>query len=128
MLLKSDPSATTFLNTGYGVTLVDKNWLLRQLPIQKVKKMSTFLKVKGIGASKHKSAQFTELFFFLLGENNKGQKVYASIKCELYLVNSLKANILIGNNILAPKSFILNVGLRHALVRSCGVKITIKAK
>lgn len=64
----------------------------------------------------------------MLGENNKGQKVYASIRCELHLVDGLRANILIGNNILAPESFVLNVGLGHALVESYGVKITIKAK
>lgn len=90
--------------------------------------MSTPLKVRGIGASKHKSAQFAELPLFLLGENNKRQKVYASIRCELHLVDGLRANILISNNILAPESFVLNVGLSHALVGSCGVKIAIKAK
>lgn len=90
--------------------------------------MSTPLKVRGIGASKYESAQFAELPLFLLGENNEGQKVYAFIRCELHLVDSLKANILIDNNILAPESFVLNVGLGHALVGSCGVKITIKAK
>lgn len=90
--------------------------------------MSTPLKIKGIRASKHKSAQFAELSLFLLKENNKGQKVYTFIKCKLNFVNSLKVNILIDNNILASKSFVLNVGLCYALVQTCGVKITIKAK
>lgn len=36
--------------------------------------------------------------------------------------------MLIGNNILAPKNFVLNIGLGHAVVESCGVKITIKAR
>ena len=90
--------------------------------------MSTPLKVRGIRASKHKFAQFAELSLFLPGENNKGHKVYASIRCELHLVEGLKANILIGNNILAPENLVLNVRLGHALMGSCGVKITIKAK
>lgn len=90
--------------------------------------MSTPLNVRGIEASKHKSAQFAKLSLFLPEENNKGQKVYASIKCDLHLIDGLKANILIGNNILALESFVLNVGLGHALVESCGIKITIKTK
>ena len=126
--LESDPSATACLDTGCGVTLVDKDWLLRQLPYQKIKEMSTPLKVRGIGASKHKSAQFAELSLFLPGEDNEGQKVYASIRCELHLVEGLRANILIGNDIFAPESFVLNVGLGHALVGSCGVKIAIRAR
>ncbi len=54
--------------------------------------------------------------------------VYASIKCELYLVEGLRANILIGNNILAPEGFVINIGLGYAIVRSCGIKITIRAR
>ena len=126
--LESDPSATACLNTGCGVTLVNKDWLLRQLPNQKIKEMSTPLKVRGIGTLKHESAQFAELSLFLLGEDNEEQKVYASIRCKLYLVEGLRANILVDNDILAPESFVLNVGLGHALVGSCGVKIAIRAR
>ena len=83
--------------------------------------MSTSLKVRGIRTSKHESAQFAEISLFLPGESDKGQKFYASIRCELHLVERLRANILIGNDILAPESFVLNIGLGHALVGSCGV-------
>ena len=126
--LETDPSATACLDTGCGMTLVNKNRLLRQLPHQKIKEMSTPLKVKGIWTSKHKSAQFAEVSFFFPGDSNKRQRVYTSIRCKLHLVKGLRTNILIGNNILALKSFVLNVSLGHALVGSCGVKITIKAR
>lgn len=90
--------------------------------------MSIFLKIRGIEISKYKSAQFAELSFFLPEKNNKKQKVYVFIKWELYLVNGLKANILISNNIFAPESFVMNVKLGHALEISYRVKITIKTK
>lgn len=90
--------------------------------------MSTILKVRRIGASKYEFAQFAELSLFLPGENDKGQKVYTSFKCELHLVEGLRANMLIGKDILAPENFLLNIGLGYAVVGSCGVKITIKAK
>lgn len=51
--------------------------------------MSIPLKVKGIKTLKYKSAQFVKIFFFLLEESNKGQKVYASVKCELHPVERL---------------------------------------
>lgn len=89
--------------------------------------MFTSLKVKGIETSRHKSAQFAELSLLLPEENNHERNVYAFIRCKLYLVEGLKANILFGNNILALESFVFNVGLDHALVGSCRVKITIRA-
>ena len=128
LLLETDPTATACLDTGCSVTLVDKDWLLRQLPHQKIKKMSTPLKVRGIGTSKYKSVQFAEVALFLPGESSEGQRVYASIRCELHPVKGLRANILIGNNILAPESFVLNIGLGHTLVGSCGVMIAIRAR
>lgn len=67
-------------------------------------------------------------FLFFLGRSNKKQKIYASIRCKLYLIKCLRANILIDNNIFALKSFVLNIRLGHALIRSCRVKITVRAK
>lgn len=89
--------------------------------------MSTPFKVRGIGASKHESAQFAGLSLFLPGENDKGQKVYAFFRCELHLVEGFRAKILIENNILAPEDFIFDVKLGHAFVGSCGVKTTVRA-
>lgn len=86
------------------------------------------MKVRRIGALKHKSVKFEELSFILLGENNKGQEVYVSFKAKLYLVEDFRANILIKNDILAPKDFILNVRLGHTVVGSCKVKITIRVR
>lgn len=128
MPLKSDPNATACLNTSCGVTFVDKNLLLKQFSDQKKKKMSISLKVREIEASKHEFAQFAKLSLFFLEKNNKKRNIYTSIKCELYLIDGLKANILIGNNILTSESFVLNVGLGHALVGSCRVTITVRVK
>lgn len=86
------------------------------------------LKVRRIGTSKHKFAQFAEVFLFLPGENVEGQQVYALFKCELYLVEGFQVNILIKNNILTLKGFILNLRIGHAVVGSCGVIISIKAR
>lgn len=90
--------------------------------------MSAFLKIRRIETSKHECAKFTEVSLFLPSENLKGQQVYALFKCELYLVNGLQANILIRNDILAFKDFILNLKMCYAVVESCGITIPIKAR
>lgn len=126
--LDSNTNATAYFDTSCGVTFADKAWLLQQLSNQKIKEISILLKVREIGASKHKSIQFVELFFFFPGENNKGQKVYVSLKCKLYLVKGLRANIFIRNNIFAPEGFIFELKLGHFFVGSCRVKITVRAR
>ena len=123
-----DSNATACLDTGCGVTLIDKAWLLSHLPHQKLSTMSTPLNVRGIGTSKYESAQFATISLYFPGEDQAGQRVYTSIKCELHLVDGLRANILVGNDILSPEGFAINVSKNCTFIGSCGVTITINAK
>lgn len=125
---ESDFNTTACFNTGCGVTLVNKAWFLRQFLQQKIKEMSTPLKIRGIRSSKYKSAQFEEVFLFLLGENMENRQVYTLFKYKLHLIEGLQVNILVGDNIFTLKGFILNFRISHVIVRSCEVIISIKTK
>lgn len=90
--------------------------------------MSTSLKVRGIGASKHESVEFAALSLYFPGKDSTGRLVYASIRCEIHLVKGLRVNLLIGNDILSPEGFIIDIGRKSALIRSCAVTISINTK
>lgn len=126
--LDLDLTMTTCLDTGCRIIFIDKIWLLSYLLHQKISTISTLLNVRGIGTSKHKSAQFAALLLYFLGEDQAGQQVYTSIKWKLYLVNSLRANILVGNDILSLEGFVININKNRALIESCGVTIPINIK
>ena len=51
-----NPTATACLDTGCGVTLIDKVWFLSHLPHQKMSTISTPLNIKGIETLRHESA------------------------------------------------------------------------
>lgn len=108
--------------------LVNKIWLLAQFFGQKINIILIFLKVKKIGTLKHESTQFVKVFLFLLSKNKIRQPVYILFICKLYLVKSFWVNILVENNVLSPKSFVLNIRIDYAIIRSCGVMIPIKAR
>ena len=127
-LLDLDPAVTACLDTGCGVILVNKTWLLSHLFHQKISTMSTSLNVREIGTSKHESAQFGALSLYFPGEDETRQRVYASIKYELYLVDGFQANLLVRNDILSPKSFVININMNRAFIGSCEVTIPIKAR
>lgn len=124
----SDFDSTACLDTGCRVTLVDKHWLLKRLPDQKISTMSTPLKVKGIGASKHKSSKFAALFLYFPGKNAVEDLVYAALRCEIYLVEGLCANLLIGNDIMSPEAMIIILGKKTAIIGTCRVFINVKAR
>ncbi len=124
----TDPDSSVCLDTGCGVTLVDRDWLTKKLPSQKISTMPVSLKVRGIGASKHESGQFALTTLYIPSTDEKGREVYASITCELHLVDGLKANMLVGNDVLCTEGFAGNLYNSSALIHSCGVRININAR
>lgn len=71
--------------------------------------MSTLLKVKRIKVLKHKSEKFAAFFLCFWETNNTGKLVYTFLRCEIHLVESLKVNLLIENNIILSENFIINI-------------------
>lgn len=90
--------------------------------------MSSFLKVRGIGAFKHKSGEFAALSLYFPKKNEVGQLVYTFLTCEIYLVKDLRVNLLIDNNIISPEGFIIDVKEKSTLIGSCSVTILIDTK
>lgn len=86
------------------------------------------LKVKGINASKHKLRDFILTALYISSLNQKDSEVYAYIKCELHLVEGLKANIHVGNNVFYTKDFSINFINASADILNCGIDIAISTR
>lgn len=96
------------LDTGYGSMLADKDWIMSQIPCSKIKSMANPLYVKGIGATTHLLKDYIHILFSFLGTSNDGKPVLAKMGREVYLIEGLKAKMLVGNDILVTKGFILD--------------------
>lgn len=85
--------------------------------------MTVLLKVTVINTSKHKINEFViiPLYFFRIIKTNF--LVYAYIWQKLHFADSFRINILIGNNLLSPKSISINITLKSAYIKIS--KITI---
>ena len=90
--------------------------------------MSVPLKIRGIGASKYESEDFAFTTIYFPSIDKKALEVYASISCKMHLVDGLKANMLVGNDVLFTEGFAINFSTSSVLIHSCGVKIDINAR
>lgn len=86
------------------------------------------LKFKGINTSKYELEEFILAIFYIPSFDHLKAEVYAYIRCELYLFDGLKANMLIGNNVLGTESCFINLDTSLAHVGSCNIDIYISAK
>ena len=90
--------------------------------------MSTPLKVRGIGASKHKFSEFAALSIYFPGKNAVGDLVYAAFWCEIHFVEGLCANLLIGNDIISPEGMVINLGKKTAIIVTYEISIDVNAR
>lgn len=110
------------------MTLVDKEWLCKHTPDEKILKMAVPLRVHGIGTSKHESDEFVSMAIYFLGVDKHKQLVYACIHREMHLVNGLKANMLVGKDIIMPKSIMIDLANSITFITSCNIRIAITAR
>ena len=60
--------------------------------------------------------------------NDKGRNILIYLYKKLYIVNNLRAKILIRNNIIRPEDIIINIARKTARIRSYKVTTTITVK
>jgi len=60
--------------------------------------------------------------------DSPGNKVLAYIKREVHLVNNLRTKILISNDIISPKTIIIDIAKRLAYIGSYNVTIDINSR
>lgn len=96
--------------------------------MQKINTISTPLKIRGIRVFKHESGEFATLFLYFLGRNNTCQQVYTSLTYKIHLIEGLRANLLIGNNIMSLEGFIIDVKNKSVFIGSCRVTVPIDVR
>jgi len=95
---------TGYGDTGYGVTITNRAFIKRTLPGTHIRTITTLLEVTGIGKDKHKIDEYIIAPLFLPGRNKLGYNIITkTAPREIYLVDNLRANILIRIDIITPK-------------------------
>ena len=89
--------------------------------------MATPFKVRDLGTNRYKTSNYIIYNIYLLGIKD-GKAVTSRLRRKLYFIENLKINILIGNNILAPKGFIADLYKKEAFITSTSATIVLNIK
>ena len=116
------------IDTGCGITLADRTWLLSLLPEVLICRMSKSLRVKGLGSAMHDTDQYVLTPMFISGIKGNGVNMLCRILREIHLVDNLKAHMLIGNDIVGPEGIVLDVSKSKAFIGSCNATANISCR
>jgi hypothetical protein len=114
-----------FLNTDIEASLTNKNFVLKRLSKTHIHLITTFLIVREIKANVHEIKKYVNFSIYLSSKNDFIKLI--EIHRELHLIESLKANMLINNDILELEDIIINVQKKNVIIRSCE-NLTIEMK
>ena len=123
------PSTDCCLDTGCGSTLGDREWISRDIPNAKVHLMANPLRVRGIGSNTHETKEYILVPFYMpASKASDGTSVLACITREIHIVDGLKANMLIRNDVLGPEEFVIDINKKKAYIGSCDVNISLQVR
>ena len=94
------------VDTGCTMSLVDRKFLNENVPDAQIHQSVEPIQVTGIGSTKHQACSWATILIHLHGMHGK----YAVMEKEFHLVDNLKANMLIGVDIIAPGKFNIDLG------------------
>jgi len=103
------------LNTECTMSLVNREFLMKQALKTTIKRMLSSIQVKGIKVRTHQCEEYMNLAIYL--SDNKTRT--AVIEQEVHIVKDLKVKMLVGLDILSPEKIFIMMNNTEAVIRSC---------
>ena len=125
------------------MSIADRKVLQQHFPDSTVRQLSSPIPVRGIGNTMHYISDYAVLSLYLDGQLADKTAATGKFDIEVHLVEDLKANILVGNDVLAAQHVKLDLAQQTVQLGSCqdlvapisvlarkeaGLKRTIRAK
>ena len=96
------------------MNFIDRKFLLEVFSSIIIKKMSTFIIVKGIDVNIHNVNEYVRLQMYLSDKND-----ITKIEREFYIVDNLAVKALVDIDIMKSKGMILDIGKNVMIIDSC---------
>ena len=112
-------------DTGCSVTLIDRSFLQAQLPKHEILRKAAPLAVRGIGSNHHSTVEYINLSIYVPGTHDDGRPVEALLRHQAFVVDNLKAKMLIGMDVLASEDVNLVLSTRAGYIGSCHTKFEL---
>jgi len=111
------------VDTGCSMTLIDRALLQRLLPDLKLSRLSSPISVRGLGDAMHQSSEYARISITIDGTLD--EKLATSIlTMEVHIVDNLRANLLIGNDVIVPERMKLDPASQRMTIGSCQDMVT----
>ena len=90
--------------------------------------MITFLTIRELNINKHQNVEYVILFIYMIDKDDVDNDVRTCFRRETHVVDDLKINMLIENNVIDVENFTINFQRKIVYVKECKITIFIEIK
>ena len=127
-LSKNETSKSAYLDTEAEITLVDIQYFKIKFKDILIRTMTSFITVRDLKAAKHSTNKYACCFMYFSKKNENDQSVFVEIIKEIHLIDNLKVNFLIDNDVLDFEFIDIFTFINTIFIESCNVIISIVVK
>ena len=116
------------LNIDANVSLVDRTFFKAQISNIFIRIMISFLKIRELNINRHETWKYVICDIRLSNIIKNDKLVVAFFRREIHLMNNLKINMLINNDIIDFEDFDINMIKKQTIIESIDVIISLKIR
>jgi hypothetical protein len=126
------PDTWVCLDTGAGMSLIDRKWLQELCPDAAILTRASGVSVRGIDNKAQQTSTYVVLQLYIPAyDPSNGSSKIAEIRREFHIVSELRCKLIIGEDVIEPEGFVIDSQARKASIKSCdnlNVKLRITPK
>ena len=116
------PLHTICMDTGCTMSLIDRNFLSREISGAAIQRMASSISVRGLGTTSHNTNEYTLLSFYIPGMDGRT----ALVRREVHIVEELRAKVLMGIDIMGSEGITVDMSKKMAIIHSCdGISVPL---
>jgi hypothetical protein len=115
------PDTWVCLDTGAGMSLIDREWLNTMCPDANILTRASGVSVRGIDNKSQQTSSYVVLQLYVPAyEEKSGVAKLAEIRREFHIVSDLRCKMIVGEDIIEPEGIVIDSQHRTAWIKSCG--------
>ena len=114
-------------DTNVNVTLINAIFFHRQNFDVSIRQMITFFTMRDLNISQHQNSNYViVLMYFVDVKDDNSIKIF--IRREIHLVNNLKINMFIDNDVIVSENVVLDLVKKQTFIDNCDVIIVFDVR
>ena len=115
------------LNIDVNVSFMNRNFFKTQTSNIFIRIMISSFQIRDLNINRHESWKYIICDIHMFDTKND-QKITSLFKREIHLVDNLKVNMLLNNDIIEFKDFVIDMIKRHAIIDNIDIIISLKVR